>query len=138
MSKTILTNFTNLDKFVQFIKIWADSNFWKNLRKFQKTIHILVHIYFDILMHNCVQRSFTSTACPDIHTIFFLFFHDLFLVFSRFLFGFFTICFWSFHDLFPFLMIFFLLFNDFFCYLMIFFLLFNDFFLLFDDIFFVI
>ncbi len=25
---------------------------------------MLIHIYFDILMHNFVQRSFTSAACP--------------------------------------------------------------------------
>ncbi len=48
--------------------VWAEDNFWKNLRKFQKKFHILVYIYFDILMHNCVQRSFTSAACPSTHT----------------------------------------------------------------------
>ncbi len=32
-SKTILTNF---NKFVKFIKIWAEVSFWKNIRKFQE------------------------------------------------------------------------------------------------------
>ncbi len=68
MSKTILTNFTNFDKFVQFLKIWVEGSFWKNLRKFKQKFHILVHLYFDIYMHNYVQRSFTSLACPGTHT----------------------------------------------------------------------
>ncbi len=71
VSNTILTNFTNFDIFIQFIKIWAEGSFWKNLRKFQKKFHILVHIYFDILMHNCVQRSFISAACPGTHNDYF-------------------------------------------------------------------
>ncbi len=29
-------------------------------------------MYFDILMHNCVRRSFTSPACPSTYTGFFL------------------------------------------------------------------
>ncbi len=43
------------------------SSFWKNFRKFQKIFHILLRIYFDILTHNCVQRSFTFTTCPGTH-----------------------------------------------------------------------
>ncbi len=46
--------------------------FLKNLKKFQKKFHILVPIYFDILMHDCVQRSFTSAMCPGTHTSFFI------------------------------------------------------------------
>ncbi len=40
------------------------------IRKFKKKFCILVHIYFDILMHNYVQRSFTSAACPGTHLFF--------------------------------------------------------------------
>ncbi len=36
VSKTILTNYTNFDKFVQFIKVYIEGSFGKNLRKFQK------------------------------------------------------------------------------------------------------
>ncbi len=46
--------------------------FLKKFKEISKKIHKLVHIYFDILMHNCVQRSFTSAACPGTHTGFFL------------------------------------------------------------------
>ncbi len=48
--------------------------FEKIFRKFQKKFNILVHIvYFDILMNNCVQRSFTSAACLSTHTEFLTF-----------------------------------------------------------------
>ncbi len=67
----ILTNFINFNKFVHFIKIWAEGSIWKILSKFQKTFLVLVHIYFDILMHNCFQRSFTYTTCLGTHTVIF-------------------------------------------------------------------
>ncbi len=33
--------------------------------------HVTIDIYFDIFMHNSVQKSFTSTAYPGTHTGFF-------------------------------------------------------------------
>ncbi len=50
MSKTILINFTNFDKFVQFIKIWAEAVFEKIEGNFKKNstygfIYILWHSY---------------------------------------------------------------------------------------------
>ncbi len=42
------------------------------MKKFQeiskKNLQIGSYIYFDILWHNCVQKSFTSVACPGTHT----------------------------------------------------------------------
>ncbi len=61
--------------------------FEKNLRKFQKKNHILVHIYLDILTYDCVQRSFTFTMYPGTHSScsfgFFKNIHTFFL-FSQF------------------------------------------------------
>ncbi len=55
----ILTNFIN---FVQF--------FYKNYGNFIRNF-VYWFIYFDILMHNCVQISFISLVCSSIHAVFF-------------------------------------------------------------------
>ncbi len=61
MSETILTNFINFDKFVKFIKIWAEGSFWKNLRKSQRKIsHTGSYIILWDSHANWVQRSFTK------------------------------------------------------------------------------
>ncbi len=46
--------------------------FLKKLKEISKKISHAGSYNFDILMHNCVQGSFTFAACPGIHTVFFL------------------------------------------------------------------
>ncbi len=42
--------------------------FLKKFKEISKKLLYTGHIYFYILMHNCVQRSFISATCPGTHT----------------------------------------------------------------------
>ncbi len=69
-SKTILTNFTNFEIFVQFIKIWTESSFWKNLRKFQKKITGWF-IYTSTFSCTTVSKEVSLSPSVPVHTLVF-------------------------------------------------------------------
>ncbi len=43
---------------------------FEKIKEISKKFHIMVHIYADILMYNCIGRSFTSATCPGTRTVF--------------------------------------------------------------------